>query len=293
MPSCQACPRRCGVDREKGEVGRCGVDATVRIARAALHMGEEPVISGTRGSGTIFFSGCNLRCLFCQNMEVSHRAKGREISTRELGERMLALQQQGAHNINLVTPTHYAPQIIETLRRVRSRLYVPVVYNCSGYESVETVDALDGLIDIYMPDLKYYSSALSAEYSGASDYFTVARAAILRMQQQVGKPQMSKNGLMSRGLLVRHLVLPGCRKDSIEVLKQLSLMFSPEDFLLSLMSQYTPDFVPTDCPHDNLRRRITSLEYESVVSEMQKYGFCGFIQQRTSATAAFTPEFEG
>ena len=293
MASCQVCPRRCGADRAGGAVGFCGASDTVRIARASLHLWEEPVISGTRGSGTIFFSGCNLRCVFCQNMEVSHHGKGREITTRELGERMLALQQQGAHNINLVTPTHYAPQIIETLRRIRSRLYVPVIYNCSGYESVKTIDALEGLIDVYMPDLKYYSSALSAEYSDAPDYFTVARAAILRMQEQVGKPQMTKNGLMSRGVLVRHLVLPGCRKDSMEIMKQLSLMFEPEDFLLSLMSQYTPDFVSADCPHDNLRRRITSLEYESVVSDMQKYGFCGFIQQRTSATAAYTPEFEG
>ena len=293
MGSCHICPRACGADREGGAHGFCGVSSTVRIARAALHMGEEPVISGTRGSGTIFFSGCNLRCLYCQNMEVSHSAKGREITVRELGERMLALQQQGAHNINLVTPTHSAPQIIEALQRVRSRLYVPVIYNCSGYESLDTIDALKGLIDVYMPDLKYHSSALSAEYSGAADYFTVARAAILHMQKQVGKPEMTKNGLMSRGVLVRHLVLPGCRKDSIEIMKQLSLMFSPDDFLLSLMSQYTPDFVSKDCPHENLRRRITSLEYESVVNEMQKYGFCGFIQQRTSASAAFTPEFEG
>ncbi|MBE6620450.1 MAG: radical SAM protein [Ruminococcaceae bacterium] len=294
MSLCQACPRHCSVDRAAGQRGYCGVDATVRIARCALHLWEEPIISGSRGSGTIFFAGCNLRCVYCQNYEVSHNAKGREMTVKDLGERMLELQRQGAHNINLVTPSHYAPQVVEALGRVRRQLYVPVVYNCGGYESVETIDALEGLVDIYMPDLKYYSPKLSAEYSGARDYFKVAKAAILRMQQQVGRPVVDgESGMMTRGLLVRHLVLPGCRKDSIAVMEQLSTMFTPDDFLLSLMSQYTPDFLPEDCPHENLRRRITSLEYESVVREVEKYGFRGFVQQRTSASAAYTPTFEG
>ena len=293
MSLCQNCPRKCNVDREGGDKGYCGVDATVRIARSALHLWEEPIISGTRGSGTIFFAGCNLRCVYCQNYEVSHKGKGRALTVRELEDRMLELQRQGAHNINLVTPTHYAPQIIQALRRIRKQLYVPVIYNCGGYESVETIDALDGLVDVYMPDLKYYSSTISRDYSGASDYFKVAKAAILRMQKQVGKPVIDENGRLARGVLVRHLVLPGCRKDSIAVLEQLAKMFEPGDILLSLMSQYTPDFVPEDCPHDNLRRRITSLEYESVVGQMQKLGFEGFVQQRTSATAAYTPVFEG
>ena len=293
MSVCQMCPRKCGADRANGEAGYCGVGATVRIARAALHMWEEPVISGTRGSGTIFFAGCNLRCVFCQNYEVSHGGKGRELTTRELGERMLALQQQGAHNINLVTPTHYASQIIETLRRIRSKLYIPVVYNCGGYESVETIDALKGLVDVYMPDMKYFSPQLSREYSGAEDYFEVARAALIRMVEQVGKPQLSEKGMLTRGVLVRHLVLPGCRKDSIALLGALSEAVGTQDILLSLMSQYTPEFVPDDCPYDNLKRRITSLEYESVVSEMQRLGFDGFIQSRTSATPDYTPKFEG
>ncbi|MBR2621151.1 MAG: radical SAM protein [Clostridia bacterium] len=293
MSLCQNCPRNCMVDRESGAKGYCGVDATVRIARSALHLWEEPIISGKRGSGTIFFSGCNLRCVYCQNYEVSHNGKGRALTYRELADRMLELQRQGAHNINLVTPTHYAPAIIQALSKIRKQLYVPVIYNCGGYESVETIDALDGLVDIYMPDLKYYSSTISKDYSGAADYFKVAKAALLRMQKQVGKPVIDENGMMSRGLLVRHLVLPGCRKDSIAVLDQLAKMFTPDDFLLSLMSQYTPDFVPEDCPHDNLRRRITSLEYESVVNQMQKLGFEGYVQQRTSANAAYTPVFEG
>ncbi|MBR0443200.1 MAG: radical SAM protein [Clostridia bacterium] len=293
MSGCQLCPRRCGADREAGRVGYCGVGAKVRIARAALHLWEEPIISGTRGSGTIFFSGCNLRCVFCQNREVSHGGKGRELDVRELGEKMLALQQQGAHNINLVTPSHYANEIIAALKRVRSKLYIPVVYNCGGYESLETIDALAGLVDVYMPDIKYYSPAFSRDYSGAENYFEVARAALLRMYEQVGRPEMSASGMMTRGVLVRHLVLPGCRKDSIAILGELADMFAPGEIILSLMSQYTPEFVPEDCPYDNLKRRITSLEYESVVNEMQRLGFEGFVQSRTSATTAYTPKFEG
>ena len=293
MSGCQMCPRRCGADREGGKTGYCGVDATVRIARSALHLWEEPIISGTRGSGTIFFSGCNLRCVYCQNYEVSHGAKGREITVRELGDRMLALQQQGAHNINLVTPSHYVAQVVEALTRVRSKLYVPVIYNCGGYESVEAIDALKGLIDIYMPDIKYVSSILSRDYSGAADYFDVARRALVRMVEQVGRPELSPKGMLTRGVLIRHLVLPGCRKDSIAVLDELARILQPEDFLISIMSQYTPDFVPEDCIHENLKRRITTLEYESVVNEMQRLGFQGFVQSRSSASTAYTPEFEG
>ena len=293
MSVCHNCPRGCAVDREAGEKGYCGVGGTVRIARSALHLWEEPIISGKRGSGTIFFSGCNLRCIYCQNFEVSHGGKGREITVRQLADRMLSLQQQGAHNINLVTPTHYTAQIITALRRIRSQLYIPVVYNCGGYESVETIDALSGLVDIYMPDLKYYSSALSADYSGAKDYFEVASRALLRMYEQVGRPVLTDKGMMTKGVLVRHLVLPGCRKDSIAVLGQLARMFESGDVLVSLMSQYTPEFVAKDCPYENLRRRITTLEYESVVREMQRLGLEGFVQSRTSATSAYTPEFEG
>jgi len=228
---------------------------------------------------------------FCQNSEISTGGYGKEISTARLRELFEQLVDEGCQNINLVTATHYLPSILPALY---PKLPVPIVYNCGGYESVETIDALEGLVDIYMPDLKYYSPKLSAEYSGARDYFKVAKAAILRMQQQVGRPVVDgESGMMTRGLLVRHLVLPGCRKDSIAVMEQLSTMFTPDDFLLSLMSQYTPDFLPEDCPHENLRRRITSLEYESVVREVEKYGFRGFVQQRTSASAAYTPTFEG
>ena len=292
MSICIQCPRRCGVDRARGEYGKCGVSSTIRIARAALHLWEEPAVSGSRGSGTIFFSGCNLRCVYCQNYDVSHSGKGREITPEQLGEIMLELQSQGAHNINLVTPTHFADRIIQVLRTVKKKLYIPVIYNTSGYERPETIDRLEGLIDVYMPDLKYYSASLSRDYSGAADYFVVARTAILRMQKQVGSPVLDENGLIRSGVIVRHLVLPGCRKDSIERRHQLGRMFHPGDILLSLMSQYTPDFAQ-NCVFDNLHRRVTTLEYETVLNEAMKLNFDGFYQNKSSATAAFTPSFEG
>ena len=293
MSICMQCPRRCGVDRARGEYGSCNSPDHIRIARAALHLWEEPAVSGTRGSGTIFFSGCNLRCVYCQNKEVSHGGKGREISPQQLADKMLELQAQGAHNINLVTPTHYATQIIRVLSSVKRKLYIPVIYNTSGYERPETIDKLAGLVDVFMPDLKYYSASLSRDYSGAADYFVTARAAILRMQQQVGRPELDPDtGLIRRGVIVRHLVLPGCRKDSIEIMHQLGRMFEPGDILLSLMSQYTPDFAQS-CVFENLHRRVTTLEYESVLNEAMKLNFDGFYQDRASATAAFTPSFEG
>lgn len=292
MSVCMQCPRRCGVDRARGEYGVCGSADRVRIARAALHLWEEPVVSGKRGSGTIFFSGCNLHCVYCQNKEVSHNGKGRDVTERQLADKMLELQAQGAHNINLVTPTHYAAQVIRALTMVRKQLYVPVIYNTSGYERTETIDKLAGLVDVYMPDLKYYSANLSKDYSGAADYFSVARAAILRMQQQVGKPVLDENGMITRGVIVRHLVLPGCRKDSIELMRQLGRMFEPGDILLSLMSQYTPEFAMNSV-FENLRRRVTTLEYETVLNEAVKLNFDGFFQDRSAATSAFTPSFEG
>lgn len=292
MAACYSCPRRCGADRQGGEVGHCGAGNTVRIARAALHLWEEPAISGAHGSGTIFFSGCNLRCVYCQNMEVSHRGKGRDVTPAQLEDVMMDLQLQGAHNINLVTPTHYADAIIQALRNVRHKLFIPVIYNCGGYESVDTIDRLGGLVDIYMPDVKYYSSELSRDYSGAADYFTVAREAVLRMQKQVGKPVRDENGMLLRGVLVRHLVLPGCRRDTEEVIRQLRRMFQPDDILLSLMSQYTPDFA-TDAPYPNLHRRVTTLEYEYACKAVRESGFDGYVQRRTAASAQYTPDFEG
>ena len=287
---CVQCPRACGADRADGKVGFCGAPWEFFVARAALHLWEEPSISGKNGSGTIFFSGCNLRCAFCQNREVSHNALGKRVSEDALIALMLDLQEQGAHNINLVTPTPYAEQLVPVLQRVRPLLNIPIVYNCGGYESVETLRRLEGLVDIYLPDFKYADPALAARYSCAQDYPAVALSALEEMLRQTGKPQFDADGMLLRGTVVRHLVLPSSRKDSIAVLRLLAERFGTSAFLLSLMSQYTPDFA-LGSPYKELHRRVTSFEYDAVLCEAQRLGFDGYLQSRTSASAAYTPEF--
>lgn len=288
---CKLCPRECGASRENGDVGFCGQQRKARVAKIYLHPYEEPVLSGEKGSGTIFFCGCSLRCVFCQNREISHGdVEGTEYTAAELAEAMLGLQRAGAANINLVTAAHFADTVAEALESVRGDLAIPVVYNSSGYESLQTLRRLSGLIDIYMPDFKYISSELAAEYSAAPDYPEVATVAIKEMYAQVGKCVFDADGNMTRGMIVRHLVLPSCRKDSIEVLKTLARILPVEDILLSLMSQYTPDFAPADAPK-NLRRRITKFEYDSVVDVAVSLGFKGFIQSHDSAKSSYTPNF--
>lgn len=287
---CLQCPRKCGVDRANGQLGYCGVPWDFRVARASLHQWEEPSISGTRGSGTVFFSGCNLRCVFCQNHDISHETVGRALDADGLIAVMLRLRDAGAHNINLVTPTPYARQLIPVLERVKPQLGIPVVYNCGGYESVETLRALEGLVDVYLPDLKYLDGTLSANYSGTSDYFPVALDALREMLRQTGVPTLDGEGILQKGTVVRHLVLPGCRADSIALLGRLAQVFGTDAFLLSLMSQYTPQFAKT-CAFSNLRRRVTSFEYRSVLDEAERLGFDGYFQDRASATASYTPDF--
>ncbi|MBE6549064.1 MAG: radical SAM protein [Ruminococcaceae bacterium] len=293
MTKCYLCPRLCGADREAGEYGFCGQGAQMRVARADLHMFEEPPISATRGSGTVFFSGCSLRCVFCQNRAIS-RAKekdiGREVSVDELCDIFFSLKERGAHNINLVTPTHFADKIAEALLRVRAELSIPVVYNSSGYESVETLKMLRGLVDIYMPDFKYGSSECASLYSSAPDYVEVAVDAISEMLRQTGEPKFDSDGLLLRGTLVRHLVLPSHRKDSMLALDKLAKAVPPDKILLSVMSQYTPEFA-LDCPYKNLHRRVTSFEYNSVVEYASRLGFSGFTQSRDSASSVYTPDF--
>ncbi len=288
---CIQCPRQCGAARADGAIGYCGVPWEFLVSRVSLHLWEEPAISGRKGSGTIFFSGCNLRCVFCQNREISHTAKGKPVSAERLAELMLELEARGAHNINLVTPTPYARQLAEVLRAVKPRLGIPVVYNCGGYESVETLKELEGLVDIYLPDCKYFDPALSKRLSGAKDYFEVAAAALAEMLRQTGKPRLSESGLLTRGTVVRHLVLPGHRADSIALLRALSERFGTDAFLLSLMSQYTPEFLDSACTEPSLGRRVTSFEYERVRDEALRLGFDGYLQSRSSASAAFTPDF--
>ena len=289
MELCYQCPRKCGADR-KHSLGYCRVPTDFRVARAALHMWEEPEISGVRGSGTVFFCGCNLRCVYCQNREVSHAELGRMLTAEQLIDVMLRLQDAGAHNINLVTPTQYAQALAETLRRVKPQLHVPVVYNCGGYESVEALKCLEGLVDVYLPDFKYVDSSLAKKYSGAADYCAVATEALAEMLHQTGAPVFDADGMLLRGTVVRHLVLPGARADSIAVLNHLADTFGVAGYRLSLMSQYTPAFAK-DTPYRELHRRVTTFEYECVAREAIRLGFEGNQQARTSATEGYTPDF--
>lgn len=291
MKKCLACPRGCLVDRDSGERGFCGVSNEYIIGSADLHFWEEPCISGTGGSGAIFFSGCNLRCVFCQNRDISREVVGKKYSEEELVSRMLELQSRGAHNINLVTATPYAFFIAKILEKAKKQgLSIPVVYNCGGYESVEALRALEGLVDIYLPDFKYFSEDLARLYSNAPSYARVAGEAISEMYRQVGNLTLDEKGIAKRGLIVRHLVLPACREDSKAVLKYISEILPASEVTLSLMRQYTPDFACDDVPK-NLKRRLTSFEYEDVLSYALSLGFDGFSQEKESAKKDFTPDF--
>lgn len=287
---CMLCPRGCNAARETGEVGYCGMPATLLVARAAKHPFEEPPISGTRGSGTVFFSGCSLGCLYCQNGAIRGPQSGRAFTEGELGELFLALQAQGVHNINLVTPTHYADRIAAALAGVRQALTVPVVYNCGGYERVETLKRLEGLVDIYLPDFKYISPALSRAYSAAPDYAEHATAALAEMYRQTGPVVFDKEGLLRRGVMVRHLVLPGSRLDSQAVLTRIAETVPVSEIRLSLMRQYTPEFAPKDGPKA-LGRRVTSFEYDTVMRHAMALGFEGYFQTKESVGTAYTPDF--
>lgn len=284
---CTLCPRWCGAERtaEAGG-GFCRMPGGLRVARAMLYHWEEPPISGQNGAGTVFFSGCTLGCVYCQNGDISAGGFGKDISTARLREIFEELIAQGAHNIELVTPTHFLPWILPALT---PRLPVPVVYNCGGYERVETLRALEGLVDVYLPDLKYADGALAAELSGAADYFPVACEAIREMFRQVG-PYVLEDGLLTRGVVIRHLVLPGYLDNTRRVLDWIAETFAPGDVLVSLMSQYTPTANMTG----RLARRVTAAEYRAAVDYMRNCGITdGFVQERTSAEEAYTPAFDG
>lgn len=291
MSPCRLCPRNCGADRLAGKTGVCGVTAAYRIARCAPHMWEEPPISGRNGSGTVFFSGCNLRCVFCQNHTISQERLGKNVTECELEKMILDLQETGVHNINFVTPTHYTSSIARLLTSLKPRLHVPVVWNSGGYESAEILRMLEGLVDIYLPDFKYLSTELSKAYSSAEDYAKRATEAILEMYRQTG-PYKEFNGLAERGLMIRHLVLPGSRADSIAVMKHIAEILPKEEIRVSVMRQYTPDFA-MNCPYKKLHRRVTEFEYQSVLDEVSKLGLMGFSQGKDAANKAYTPDFEG
>ena len=281
--NCTICPRKCNIDRSKN-VGFCGAPSEIKLARAALHEWEEPIISGNKGSGTIFFSGCNLKCVFCQNYNVS-RGFGKEVSLYRFIEIMKELEEKGAHNINLVTPTHYVDKIIEALDIYRPK--VPIVYNSSGYESVETIKKLKGYVDIYIPDLKYSDNTLAKKYSKAENYFEIATAAILEMRSQT--KDVIKDGLMKSGLIVRHLVLPNAINNTMGVLDWIVKNLDKETYV-SLMGQFTPYGEAQNYPE--LTRKIKPLEYKIAINKLIENEFNNsFVQELDSASGAFIPPF--
>lgn len=293
MSDCTICPRKCHANRQAGQVGFCGQTAELAAARAALHYWEEPCISGSTGSGTIFFSGCNLQCVFCQNHDIAMGKNSKIISSRRLTEIMLELQDKGAANINLVTGTHFIPQIALALSSAKALgLAIPVVYNTSGYEEPSSLRLLEGLVDIYLPDLKYFSSGLSADYSHAADYFLQASAAIAEMFRQTGSPVMDPDtGLMQRGVIVRHLLLPGETKDSKKILRYLHEAYG-NDIYVSIMNQYTPLEQVAQIPA--LNRKVTEAEYSRVLVFAERLGIeQGFYQEGETASESFIPAFDG
>jgi putative pyruvate formate lyase activating enzyme len=288
MSACTLCPRGCGVDRET-KVGVCGTSSKIKIAKVMLHMWEEPPISGKNGSGAIFFSGCPLKCVYCQNKEISHGQNGKEITPSELADIMLDLQKKGAHNINLVTPTHFSDGILKALKLIKGELKIPVVYNTSGYEKPEEILKIADDVSVFLTDIKYFSPVLSKKYSGASDYYKYAKAALEAMLKCQPRCEFDENGIIKKGVILRHLVLPSCRHDSISLLEDIASSFDVSSFKLSLMSQYTPDFYNGD--FKELTRRVTSFEYQSVLDHAISLGYDGYFQEKDSANAKYTPNF--
>ena len=284
---CTLCPRNCGVERtaESG-AGVCRMGTQPKIARAALHMWEEPCISGTRGSGAVFFSGCGLRCVFCQNEAISQQGEGKIVTPARLAEIFRELEAQGAHNINLVTAAHFVPAVLEALSLYRPN--IPIVYNSSGYESIETLRMLSGIVDIYLPDYKYIDPNMAAMLSGARDYPEVAFAAIAEMIRQTGAPVYDENGMMQRGTLIRHLVLPGLTGDSMKILTRIRDEFP--GIPVSLMGQYTPCGRALSMP--GMDRKIKKKEYARVLAHMEAIGLDGYRQELGSADGAFIPSFD-
>ncbi len=291
---CNLCPRKCKVDRKMGQAGVCGQTEELKVARAALHYWEEPCISGEKGSGAVFFSGCALHCVFCQNENIANGITGKNISIERLSEIFLELQEKGANNINLVTPGHFVPQIIRALDLAKKNgMNLPVVYNTSSYECIETIKMLDGYVDIYLPDFKYMSSALSAKYSHAADYAEVAETAIEEMVRQTGKARFineDEDNLMLSGTIVRHLMLPGCMEDSKAVLKYLHETYG-DTVYISIMNQFTP--LSNVSGYPELNRKITEEEYEELVDYAIGIGIeNGFIQEGDTAEESFIPAFD-
>lgn len=288
MSVCLACPRKCNIERSPSKGGFCRCGSDIKIARAALHHWEEPCISGTRGSGTIFFSGCNLRCTYCQNSKISKAEIGKAVSVERLREIFFELFEQGAHNINLVTPSHYIRQIAQALKQ---RPPIPIVYNSSGYDSVEELKQLEGLVDIYLPDLKYSDSSLSQELSNAGDYPQTALLAIKEMYRQTGGYRFDENSMLTRGVMIRHLQLPSYLENTLGVIDMIDSAFPKKDVLISFMSQYTPCSELQLPPR--LRQRLSAEEYQRAVDYLWLCGFeNGYVQELSSAEELYIPPFD-
>ena len=293
LESCKLCPHMCKVNRKVGKIGRCKSNANVKIGLYSTHNYEEPIISGKNGSGTVFFSNCNLNCVFCQNYEISQKGKGKEITIDDLANIFLEQEESGVENINLVTPTSYVLQIIEAIKIARKKgLKLPIVYNTNGYENIETIKKLDGYIDIYLPDLKYYYDELGKKYSKIDNYFEIATKAIKEMQKQVGKTVINRKGVMEKGLIVRHLVLPGEIENSKKILKWLKENINKENYV-SIMAQYFPSYlVKENKEYKNLNRKLTKKEWEEIEDYVYKLDFRnGFIQELGEHEEEYVPKW--
>lgn len=290
MKNCRLCPHHCGANRLSGETGICRAGAEVEAARAALHHWEEPCLSGEHGSGTVFFSHCGLHCVYCQNQQISGGQTGKGSSIGRLSEIFLELQAQNAHNINLVTPTHYVPQIIAAVEAAEQQgLTLPIVYNSSGYETTDTIRLLEGTVDIYLPDLKYYSSQYADRYSNAPDYFSYALRSITEMVRQVGEPVFDGDGILKKGVIIRHLMLPGMLEDSKRIIKAICETFG-DSVYLSLMNQYTP--LPHVAAYPEINRTLDPGDYEEAIAYALTLGLKnGFIQEEETAKESFIPDF--
>ncbi len=289
--SCKLCPRECGVNRNRGELGYCKADNRIKIARCDLHFWEEPCISGEKGSGAVFFSHCTMGCVYCQNYKISTENQGKYVTEEELCEMFLTLQHKGANNINLVTPTHYVPQIITSLKMAKQKgLTLPIVYNTSGYENEETLKMLSGYIDVYLPDMKYFSDRYALRYSNAKNYFECTKKAIAEMFAQTGKCAFDENGIIKKGIIVRHLMLPHLLFDTKKVLDYLHKTYG-NNIYISIMSQYTP-LATLPCEFPELSKPISAEYYEKMIDYAEKIGIeNGFIQEGSSVGESFIPEF--
>lgn len=291
LEQCEICPHKCKINRLEGNLGICKSGKKVKIALYSTHNFEEPCISGNKGSGTVFFSNCTMKCIYCQNYEISQQGRGKEISIEELADIFIKQQEKKVENINLVTPTSFVPQIIDAIKIAKTNgLKIPIVYNTNGYENVETLKLLEGYIDIYLPDLKYYYNELGKKYSKVDNYFEITTKAIEEMYRQVGSPKLDENGIMKRGLMIRHLILPGEIENSIQVLKWIKGNID-ENVFVSIMAQYFPTYLAKDV--ENLNRKITKEEYEKVENYVYELDLKnGYMQDLGEHEEEYVPKWE-